>query len=67
MAAASIWRVTGHSLKVEMTETALEALFIEYEKGDPTAIRRITDIWTFARDTASSDPNWKLIGTTVGH
>lgn len=36
-------------------------------EGDPTSVRRITDIWTFARDTASSDPNWKLIGTTVGH
>ncbi|MDU6376817.1 MAG: TIM44-like domain-containing protein, partial [Bradyrhizobium sp.] len=23
----------------------------------------ITDIWTFARDTGSRDPNWKLVGT----
>ena len=36
-------------------------------EGDPTTVRRITDIWTFARDTANSDPNWKLIGTAVGH
>lgn len=50
MAAASIWRVTGHSLKVEMTETALEALFIEYEKGDPTAIR---ESWKKAKKSMS--------------
>lgn len=48
---------------VSVTKNA-EGAVIE---GDPTTIRRITDIWTFARDTASSDPNWKLIGTTVGH
>ena len=23
----------------------------------------ITDVWTFARDTTSRDPNWKLVGT----
>ncbi|HZD24642.1 MAG TPA: Tim44/TimA family putative adaptor protein [Alphaproteobacteria bacterium] len=26
--------------------------------------RDVTDIWTFARDTASSDPNWQLIETS---
>lgn len=31
--------------------------------GDPKAIREVTDIWTFARDLASSNPNWKLIAT----
>ena len=31
--------------------------------GDPNDITTVTDIWTFSRDTASSDPNWKLIGT----
>jgi len=39
MAAASIWKVTGHNLKVEMTETALEALFLEYPKADPEPVR----------------------------
>ena len=35
-------------------------------EGDPTRSRRITDIWTFARDTRSRDPNWKLVGTATG-
>lgn len=39
VAAASIWRVTGHTLKVEMTDSALEALSLEYPKGDATDIK----------------------------
>jgi len=31
--------------------------------GDPNAVQKVTDIWTFARDTRSRDPNWTLIGT----
>ena len=31
--------------------------------GDPEQIREITDIWTFERDIASRDPNWKLVST----
>lgn len=31
--------------------------------GDPQAIVEIRDRWTFARDTRSRDPNWKLIAT----
>jgi len=31
--------------------------------GDPAAIDKITDIWTFARDTGSRDPNWQLVET----
>ena len=31
--------------------------------GDPAAIEKITDIWTFARDTRSRDPNWQLVET----
>lgn len=34
-------------------------------EGDPTKIKRVTDIWTFARDTSSQDPNWKLVGTSA--
>lgn len=32
-------------------------------EGDPAAVTRITDIWTFARDVSSSSPNWVLIAT----
>ena len=35
----------------------------EVVDGDPSAVVRITDIWTFARDVSSSDPNWTLIAT----
>ena len=32
-------------------------------EGDPTQVTDVTDIWTFARNTRSRDPNWKLIET----
>jgi predicted lipid-binding transport protein (Tim44 family) len=35
----------------------------EVIEGDPKQIRQITDVWTFERDTASRDPNWKLVAT----
>lgn len=35
-------------------------------EGDPTTIRKVTDVWTFARDTSSTDPNWLLIATDEG-
>ena len=31
--------------------------------GDPTAVAQVTDIWTFARNTRSRDPNWSLVAT----
>ena len=31
--------------------------------GDEDHIESVTDIWTFARDTSSPDPNWLLIAT----
>ena len=33
--------------------------------GDSSVIERVTDIWTFARNTRSSDPNWALIETSI--
>ncbi|MEK9645202.1 MAG: Tim44/TimA family putative adaptor protein [Alphaproteobacteria bacterium] len=32
-------------------------------EGDPNQVTEITDIWTFSRNTASRDPNWKLVET----
>lgn len=32
-------------------------------EGDPNRVTEITDLWTFARDTRSRDPNWKLVET----
>ena len=31
--------------------------------GDPETIVEVKDVWTFARDTRSKDPNWKLVAT----
>jgi len=31
--------------------------------GDPNKVSEVIDIWTFARDTSSRDPNWKLVAT----
>ncbi|NDW04706.1 Tim44/TimA family putative adaptor protein [Jiella pacifica] len=31
--------------------------------GDPESVVEVRDVWTFARDIRSRDPNWKLVGT----
>jgi predicted lipid-binding transport protein (Tim44 family) len=35
--------------------------------GDPKRIKEVTDIWTFAREVVSRDPNWKLIATQAAN
>ncbi|MBY6049312.1 Tim44/TimA family putative adaptor protein [Vannielia litorea] len=32
-------------------------------EGDPNAVKRQRDIWTFARQMGTGDPNWKLVAT----
>jgi predicted lipid-binding transport protein (Tim44 family) len=32
-------------------------------EGDPNRVSEVTDLWTFARDTRSRDPNWRLVET----
>ena len=32
-------------------------------EGDASAVSPVTDIWTFARDLRSRDPNWALVAT----
>jgi predicted lipid-binding transport protein (Tim44 family) len=39
----------------------------EVISGDPKRIKEVTDIWTFAREVASRDPNWKLIATQAAN
>jgi predicted lipid-binding transport protein (Tim44 family) len=34
--------------------------------GDNEQVAEVTDVWTFARDTRSRDPNWKLVATESG-
>ncbi|TVQ35927.1 MAG: Tim44 domain-containing protein [Geminicoccaceae bacterium] len=33
--------------------------------GDPNDLHEVIDVWTFARDTASRDPNWLLVATSA--
>jgi len=35
--------------------------------GSPDKVTEVTDVWTFARDVTSRDPNWKLVATETGH
>lgn len=35
--------------------------------GDPQKIKEVTDIWTFAREAASRNPNWRLIATQASN
>lgn len=32
-------------------------------EGDPQAVQKVTDIWTFSRNMGSQDPNWILVAT----
>lgn len=35
----------------------------EVISGDPKRIKEVTDVWTFARESRSPDPNWRLVAT----
>jgi predicted lipid-binding transport protein (Tim44 family) len=34
--------------------------------GSPEKVANVTDVWTFAREVGSRDPNWKLVATEGG-
>jgi predicted lipid-binding transport protein (Tim44 family) len=34
--------------------------------GNAEKVTDVTDVWTFARDSSSRDPNWKLVATEAG-
>jgi len=34
--------------------------------GNPERVTDVTDVWTFARDVSSRDPNWKIVATEAG-
>jgi predicted lipid-binding transport protein (Tim44 family) len=36
-------------------------------EGDAESVAEVNDLWTFARDTRSRDPNWKLVATESEH
>ena len=35
-------------------------------EGNPEKITNVTDVWAFARDLSSRDPNWKLVAAEAG-
>ena len=46
--------------QVNVTRNA-EGAVIE---GSPNEVTKVTDTWTFERNTASADPNWQLVATS---
>ena len=34
--------------------------------GNAEKVSEVTDVWTFARDVGTRDPNWKLVATEAG-
>jgi predicted lipid-binding transport protein (Tim44 family) len=67
-------KIVGASLKDRIAEltVAFASQFISATssesgvvvEGDAKAVREVTDVWTFSRDTRARDPNWTLIGTS---
>ena len=39
----------------------------EVVEGDPKKVREVTDIWTFAHEVGSRNPNWKLVATEAAN
>ena len=70
-------RITGAEMKGRMADVTVtfesEVIMAGYDpqgtviEGEPNAPRKVTEIWTFARDTHSSDPNWHLSATASGN
>jgi predicted lipid-binding transport protein (Tim44 family) len=69
-------RISGAELKGRMADVAVtfesEVMMAGYDpsgaliEGDAKTPHSVTDIWTFARDTSASDPNWLLVATASG-
>jgi predicted lipid-binding transport protein (Tim44 family) len=66
-------RITTAEMKGQTAEVTVifesEIMLAGYDpsgnliEGDAKTPHQVTEIWTFARDTRSSDPNWTLIST----
>lgn len=54
------------NVTVRMVSQLISATFDKDDKlveGNAEEVAEVNDVWTFARDTRSRDPNWKLIAT----
>jgi predicted lipid-binding transport protein (Tim44 family) len=66
-------RISGAEMKGRMAEVTValesEIILAAYDQtghlieGEPKTPHTVTDVWTFARDTKSRDPNWSLVAT----
>ena len=54
--------VRFHSKLVSVTRDKNENVI----DGNAEKVTDVTDVWTFARDLSSRDPNWKLVATEAG-
>jgi predicted lipid-binding transport protein (Tim44 family) len=69
-------RISGAEMKGRTAEVMVtfesEVMMAGYDpsgalvEGDAKTPHSVTDIWTFARDTGSRDPNWALVATASG-
>lgn len=53
-------------VSIEFTAELISYIMDENDNiidGDDNTVRRQRDVWTFARDMDSSDPNWELVAT----
>jgi predicted lipid-binding transport protein (Tim44 family) len=60
---ATGWAEISVSFSAEMSSVVLDSDGTVIE-GDSKQVKRQKDIWTFARDMSSSDPNWQLVATS---
>jgi predicted lipid-binding transport protein (Tim44 family) len=69
-------RITGAELKHQTAEITVtfesQFMLAGYDadgkliEGDAKTPHVVTDIWTFARETVSANPNWTLVATASG-
>lgn len=59
-------RGTEAQITVRIVSQMISATYDKTDKlieGDAESVAEVNDLWTFARDTRSRDPNWKLVAT----
>jgi predicted lipid-binding transport protein (Tim44 family) len=69
-------QITGAEMKGKTAEVNVafesDVILAGYDQhgrlieGEARTPHRVTDLWTFARDTRSRDPNWTLVATSSG-
>ncbi|CDM55699.1 MULTISPECIES: Tim44/TimA family putative adaptor protein [Rhizobium] len=63
-------KATEVQITVRIVSQLISATYDKADKlidGDAENVAEVNDLWTFARDTRSRDPNWKLVATESEH